>query len=149
LQDLKEKLDDFEAIRRTPVERLIKRPLVEAGVDKSIARQVSEALQMKEDMLNEKRKECLNILNLEEQTFTEVERCAPVDRSGGKKDIKRLAGQRGKLIQRARTAIAETQEVEGKDGYSHYVDSWKNPSDFYGRGPGSNWQNYRQTYQGY
>ncbi|MCA1961836.1 MAG: hypothetical protein LDL33_13710 [Desulfomonile sp.] len=146
IHDLKVKVDEFRNIQRMPLERMVDRPIVDAGANKSIARQVAEAMQVKEDLLNQKRKECRTLLDAENDLFSRVERCADAEGGAKKSEVKRLVKQRSTVVQGAITTIAEVREVEGKDSYTQYVDTWRGqPSGFRGR-PGAN---YWQAYPGY
>jgi len=145
IQQLKMKLDDFEASRKVPLDRVVRRPLVEAGVGKTVARQVCDAVQAKEELLDAKRKECLNLLNAENQAYAEYERCAPDRRGGRKKEsLQQLVGKRRTLIQKVQTTIAEVREVEGKETYAQYGDPWRGQSDPYSRGAELYWQRMNQ-----
>jgi len=139
IQELKQKVDDFEGIKKTPVEKITKKPLVDSHSDKTIARQIGEALQAKEEQLNSRRKECLGLLNQEEQAFADMERCALGEKGNAKKDSKKLVAARNKLVQKARTLAVEVQEVEGKNS-GNYVDSaWRGPYEGVSRGMRSYW----------
>jgi len=148
IQKLTVKLEDLEATRRIPLDRVVQRRLVEAGVGKNIARQVSEAIQAKEGILDAKRKECLNLLNAENQAYTEYERCGQDRRGPKKNNFQQMAGKRRTLIQKGQTAIAEVREVEGKDTYAQYVDPWRGQGDVYNRGAETYWQRMNQGYWG-
>ena len=67
--DLRTKLQEFSALQQTPVERLNQRPVLDRSESRTIAKQVSEALQTKEEELNNKRKECRNLINAENLAF--------------------------------------------------------------------------------
>lgn len=127
VQNLKEKVEQFEAIKKTPVEKITKKPLVDSHSDRTIARQIADALQSKEDQLNTKRKECLSLLNQEEQAFAELERCALGEKGNTRKDAKKLVAARNKLVQKARHITVEVQEVEGKNGQNYVDSSWRGP----------------------
>ena len=147
--ELKLKTDDFEATRRIPLDRIVQRRLVETGTGKTIARQVSEAIQAKEGILDAKRKECVNLMNLENQAFNELERCGQERKGLKKKDtFQQLASKRRALIQRVQTTIAEVREVEGKDTYAQYGDLWRAQPDAYNRGADNYWQRMNQGYWG-
>lgn len=145
MHDLRTNLEEFRNVQRTPLERVIDRPLVEAGANKSIARQIAEALQVKDDLLGKKRKECRALLDGENELFGRVERCLEADGGSKKTELKRLAKQRTSVIQNAIITIAEVREVEGKDSYTQYVDTWRGQPGWRGR-PGAN---YWQVYPGY
>jgi hypothetical protein len=139
IQDLKEQIDQFEGIKKTPVEKIIKRPLVEARSDKTIARQVAEALEAKEEQLNARRKECQSLLNQEEQAFADVERCSATEKGGGRKDVKKMMSLRTKIVQKARTLTVEVQEVEGKNGMNYVDSSYHGPYEGMSRGMRGYW----------
>jgi hypothetical protein len=143
VQDIKAKLDDYRAVQHTPVDRITQRPLVEPNTDKPIARQISQALQVKENILIAKRKECRDLLNVENDLFTQVTRCLDADHSSKRANAKRLAKQRSTVVQSAITLLAEVREVEGKEYYPQYVDSWRNQNGgFRGVRQGGYWGEY-------
>lgn len=144
-QDLKGRLQDFINIQQTPVERIIQRPLVERVEGKSIARQVSEALQVKEDLLNAKRQECRTMLTLENQAFNEFQGCLQNSRGTKDKDTKSFAKKRQGLIEKAILALSEVREVEGKDTILPYSESMN--QDPYSRSVNNYWQSYQQMYR--
>lgn len=146
IKELKEKLDDYEAAQRVPLERLVQRPLVERSIEKTIARQVSEAIEAKEAILSAKRKECLNMLNLEDQIYTDFEHCLQTGPRSKNKQDQQLISKRRSLVQKARISIAEVREVEGKDHFPQYVDTWRGPPGYGDRGVADYWQ---RMYQGY
>ncbi len=142
-QDLRTKLQDFQAIQQTHVEKIAQRPLIDRSENKSIARQVSEALQLKEDLLNAKRKECGNLINLEGQAFNEFQDCAQGTKD---KDFKNIAKKRQAIIDKGQISISEVQEVEGKDTIIPYNDAMQD-QDPYARSVNNYWQNYQQMYK--
>jgi hypothetical protein len=144
-QDLRGKLQEFAVIQQTPVERVIQRPLVERVEGKTIARQVAEGLQAKEDLLNAKRQECRNVMNLENQTFNEFQGCLQNSRGTKDKDAKNFAKKRQSLIEKAVLALSEVREVEGKDGALPYSESMQ--QDPNNRSANNYWQNYQQMYR--
>jgi len=146
IHDLKVKIDEFRNVQRTPLERVLDRSVVEMGASKSIARQVAEAIQVKEELLNQKRKECRTLLDAENDLFSRVERCAEAEGGSKKSEVKRLVKQRSTVVQGAITALAEVREVEGKESYTQYVDTWRGQPGFRGGRPGGN---YWQAYPGY
>lgn len=146
IKEVKEKLDDYEAAQRVPLERIVQRPLVERNVEKTIARQVSEAIDTKEAILSTKRKECLNVLNLEDQLYTDFERCLQTGPRSKNKHDQQLIAKRRSLVQKARISVAEVREVEGKDQFPQYVDTWRGPQGYGDRGVADYWQ---RMYQGY
>lgn len=149
VRELDEKLSGYESVRRTPVTEIIQGPLVNGKVEAPIAKQVSEAIKIKEELLNEKRTECRKVLNLESQAFKAMEACLETRKGAEKRKIKRLISKRKRVVQKVRITIAEVREVEGKSYFPQYVDSWRNQSNFYGRGMNDYWRAYRQMYRGY
>lgn len=145
LQELKDKLQSYTSIQQTPVDRILQRPALSSSEeDKTIAKRISEALEAKEEILNAKRKECRNLLNLESQVYAEVQEC--MNRRNSKdKDLKNLAKNRQGLIEKAVVAIAEVREVEGKETFVPY-DTMGDP-DPYRRSVNNYWQNYQQMYR--
>jgi hypothetical protein len=149
VQELEDQLSGYESVRRTPVTQIIQGPLVDRRVNATIAEQVSHAIKVKEKLLDQKRTECRKVLNLENQAFHAMEACLESNRGSEKHKIKRLKSKRKKMIKKARITIAEVREVEGKTFYPQYVDSWRNQSNFYGRGRNDYWRAYRQMYRQY
>jgi hypothetical protein len=142
-QELRLKLQEFQAIQQTHVEKIVQRPLIDRSDGKSIARQVSQALQVKEDMLSARRKDCLNLLNAEAQAFNEYQDCV----AGGRdKEFKNIAKKRQGLVEKGQVTISEIQEVEGKDTIIPYSDAM-NDQDPYARSVNNYWQNYQQMYR--
>jgi hypothetical protein len=149
IQELEEQLSGYESIRRTPVTEIIQGPLVDRRVEAPIAKQVSEAIKIKEELLNEKRTECRKVLNLENQAFKAMGACLGTKMNTDKHKFKRLITKRKRIVQKARITLAEVREVEGKSYFPQYVDSWRNQSNFYGRGMNDYWRTYQQMYRGY
>jgi hypothetical protein len=143
-QDLQEKFNAYATIQHTPAERIIQRPLVESGQGKSIAKQISEALQAKEDLLGTRRKDCRNLLDLENQAFEELRGCIENRKSSKNKDSSKIAKKRRSLVDKISLAISEVREVEGKDNGLVYTNDFQDP---YGRNLNSYWQNYQQMYR--
>jgi PBP1b-binding outer membrane lipoprotein LpoB len=144
-QDLRGRLQDFISVQQTPVERIIQKPLVERVEGKSIARQVSEGLQAKEDLLNAKRQECRTVMTLENQAFNEYQSCLQNSRSSKDKDAKGIAKKRQGLIEKAILTLSEVREVEGKDTILPYSESMNH--DPYRRSVNNYWQSYQQMYR--
>ncbi len=144
LQDLKEKLQSYSAIQQTPAERIAQRPMLDGGANKTIAKQISDALEAKEGILSAKRKECRNLLNIESQLFAEVQDCLN-RRQSKDKDIKNIVKNRQMLVEKAAITIAEVREVEGKETFLGY-DAMADP-DPYRRSVNNYWQNYQQMYR--
>lgn len=143
VKDLQDNLQAYSAIVQTPVERIIQHPLVDPRAGKTIAAQIAEALQVKEDLLSAKRKECRSILDIEKQAYTELEKCVEQDRKKNK-DLGKLAKQRRSIIDKAILLISEVREVQGEETYSPYSQS----AGYYDpyRGGNGNYQNYQQNY---
>lgn len=143
VKDLQENLQSYSAIAQTPVERIVQHPLVDPRAGKTIAAQVGEALQVKEDLLNAKRKECRSILDMESQAFAELEKCSESEKRKNK-ELAKLSKQRRSLIDKAILMLSEVREVQGEETYSPYSQSAKY-SDPY-RGGNGYYQNYQQNY---
>ncbi|MBI5251848.1 MAG: hypothetical protein HY912_20335 [Desulfomonile tiedjei] len=142
-QELRLKLQEFQSIQQIHVEKIAQRPLIDRSENKSIARQVAEALQLKEDLLNAKRKECGNLLNLEAQTFNEFQDCAQGIKD---KEFKNIVKKRQGIVDKTQISISEVQEVEGKDTIIPYNDAMQD-QDPYARSVNNYWQNYQQMYK--
>jgi hypothetical protein len=149
VQELEQKLSGYESVRRTPVTKIIQGPLVDRAVEAPIAKQVSEAIKIKDELLTQKRTECRKVLNLENQAFGEMESCLETRKSSERNKVKRLIKRRKRIVQKARITIADVREVEGKSYFPQYVDSWRNQSNFYGRGTNDYWRAYQQMYRQY
>lgn len=143
VKDLQDNLQAYSAIVQTPAERIVQRPLVDPRSGKTIAAQVAEALQVKEDLLSAKRKECRSILDVEKQAFAEFEKCVEQDRKKNK-DLGKLAKQRRTLIDKAILLISEVREVQGEETYSPYSQSARFYDPY--RGGNGYYQNYQQNY---
>ena len=147
VNDLKEHLRRYQAIQKAPLERITQRPLVDYSEGKSIARQISEAIQEKERLLSTKRKECRNILNLEQQAFSALEECSDQEATGRKKQraFKKLSKQRQRLVENAVISLTEVRAVEGESTSMPYSQAYQDPYRY-----GNNyWRDYQQMYRGY
>ncbi|MFH0823020.1 MAG: hypothetical protein V2B18_09735 [Pseudomonadota bacterium] len=123
-KSIEEKISEFQKIQKTPLGQLVQQPLVDTQSGQSISRQIAEAIKVKESLLAAKRTECRQLLRLEAQTFSELDKCQASGSKGVKGDMKRIAKTRGKLIDNAAVTLTEVQEVEGKEEYyPQYVDS--------------------------
>ncbi|MGO9567811.1 MAG: hypothetical protein ACLP5H_09750 [Desulfomonilaceae bacterium] len=145
-QELRDKIQDYSTIQQTSLERLTQRPIVDRTEGKTIARQISEAIQIKEEMLNGKRKECRSVLDLEERAFAELQRCAENGRRSKDKDVKNLMKKRQAFVEKAAIALSEVSEVEGKDTALPYVETMRD-QDPYRQSVNNQWQNYMQMYR--
>ncbi len=147
VQDLNNRLSSYLALQKAPLEKVTQRPLVDYSEGKTIATQISEAIQAKEKLLSAKRKECRNILNLEDKAFAEFEKCSMKD-SSGKKDKRAFTNilrQRKKIVDKAILSITEVRAVEGQHTVTPYSQAYQDPY----RAPENYWQNYQQMYRGY
>jgi hypothetical protein len=145
VQDLNAKLQEYEEIRRCPLEKVVKRPLVDFSSGKTIAKQISDAIQAKDSLLASKRKLCQDVLTTEGQAYNELVQC--VRAKGNDKQarvLKKIEKNRKQVVEKAKLAIVAVREVEGHDttGYSQAYQSG------YGRDNGY-WQQYQQMYRGY
>jgi hypothetical protein len=146
-QQLEQKLNDFSAIQQTRAERIVQHPVYEAGSGKTIAKQISDALQAKEDMLNGKRQECRELIDLEQRTFAQLQECVGNGKDSRNKDAKKLVKQRNALLEKATVVLAEVKEVEGKDTSMPYTEAMRGQPDNGRGGPNGYWQNYQQMYR--
>jgi PBP1b-binding outer membrane lipoprotein LpoB len=143
--DLRTKLQDFTTIQQTPVDHLTQKPILERNEGKTIARMVSEALQVKEEMLNAKRKDCRNLMNSENQAFNEFQECGQNGKGSKDKDIKNLVKKRQAFVEKMSLTLSEVKEVEGKESAS-YAEGYQ--GDPYRRSVNNYWQNnYQQMYR--
>jgi hypothetical protein len=145
LQELKNRLQEFQALQQTQVEKIIQRPHVDKGENRSIARQVFEALQQKDELLNTKRRECRDLVASEDRAFGQFQECV---QSGQlkEKEVKALAKKRQSFIDKLQISLAEVQEVEGKDTAIPYSEAMRD-QDPYARSVNNYWQNYQQMYR--
>jgi hypothetical protein len=143
-QELRDKIQDYSTIQQTSLERLTQRPIVDRTERKTIAKQVSEAIQIKEEMLNGKRKECRELLDREGQAFAKLQRCAENGRASKDKEAKNLVKRRQTFVDKAVIALSEVREVEGKDTLQY--DAMRD-QDPYRQSYNNQWQNYQQMYR--
>jgi len=147
VQDLKNNLSSYLALQKAPLEQVTNRPLVDHSEGKTIATQISEAIQAKEKLLSAKRKECRNILNVEDKAFAEFEQCS-MKGTSGKKDKKAFTNiqrERKKLVDKAFLSITEVRAVEGQHTVTPYSQAYQDPY----RSQQNYWGNYQQMYRGY
>jgi hypothetical protein len=145
-QELRDRIQDYSSIQQASLERLTQRPIVDRTETKTIARQVSEAIQIKEEMLNGKRKECRSAMDSEERAFAEFQRCADNGRGSKDKDVKNLIKKRQTFVEKAAIALSEVREVEGKDTTLPYEEAMRD-QDPYRQSVNNQWQNYQQMYR--
>jgi len=147
LQDVQDKYNAFVAILQTPAERITQRPIFAASGGKTIARQVSEALQAKDDLLGAKRKDCRSALSQEDELFNELRGCVDGQKSAKNKEVLKLVKKRKGLVDRIALGISEVREVEGKETVMPYTDAMRDMQDPYRRSVNNYWQNYQQMYR--
>jgi len=99
-------------------------------------------LQIRENILSQKRNECKEIMNQEEQLFTKLQECLKSGGTTKEKDAKNLAKWRQALIDKAVVAVAEVREVEGRETVLPYSEA----RDDYSRN-NNYWQSYEQMYR--
>ncbi len=146
-QELRDKIQDFSTIQQIPVARLIQKPLYNAATAKTIASQVGEALQAKEEILSARRRECRDMMSLEEELFSRLQDCAGNGKNSKEKEVKNFLKKRQALLDKAIVTIAEVREVEGKETVLPYSEAMGN-QDPYSRSVNNNyWQTYQQMYR--
>jgi hypothetical protein len=145
-QELRDKINTFTVIQQTPVERLIQRPLVTRSEGKTLARQVSEALQAKEELLNAHRKECRTLLTQENELYSQAQDCTGGRKGTKEKDGKSLLKNRQAFIDKAIITLSEVKEVEGRETVLPYSEASGEP-DPYRRSVNNYWQGYQQMYR--
>ncbi len=143
-QELKDKLHGYVSIQQQPVEKIIQRPLLTTASGKTIARQIAEALQVKEDLLAEKRLDCHKLMEAEKQAFEEVEQCMGPLRNSKDKLLVALEKNRKALLEKAVTTLAEVKEVEGRETILPYAEA---AGDRYRQSVNNYWQSYEQNYR--
>ncbi len=141
--EMKEKVDGFSALEQTPLERIIKRPVINPNEQKTIAAQVSEALQIKEDLLAGQRKEIRNLMNTESKVFGELQHSIQMDKSVKHKDAGNILKKRKALLDKAIVTVAEVKEVEGRETVMPYSEA--SGQDQYRRSVNNQWPNYQDT----
>jgi len=146
-QLLEDKINDLTALQQARVERVTQRQLPDGAPGKTIAKQISDALQVKEDLINSKRRECREILAQEEQIFSQVQDCLSNGRDSRNKDAKKLIKHRNALLEKAAPTLADVKEVEGKDTGMPYSEAMRGPQDMSRGGPNNYWQSYQQMYR--
>lgn len=145
-QDMKDKLDGFTSLEQTPIERIIKKPIVNPGSSETIAAQISHALQVKEDLLISKRKELRNLINVETKLFSELQHCLQAEKSSRHKDAPNILKKRKALLDKAVITMAEVKEIEGRETVMPYSEAAG--QDQYRRSVYNQWQNQGQ-YRGW
>jgi len=143
LNNLKDKIQDISAVQQTPAARLADTPPVESSSSKTVAKQVGDALQVKENILSRKRRECREVMNQEEQIFNELLQCTQGGKNAKDKDLKNLVKKRQSLIEKAAITVAEVREVEGRETGLPYSEA----RDDYSRSVNNYWQGYQQMYR--
>jgi hypothetical protein len=148
-QILENKIRQFDSIKRTPAARIIGKAVVKRRSTKTIAMQVSEALQAKEAVLDKKRDECRTVLGKEEQAFTTVSRCLDNGKSSEKRMLKRLKRNRSKLIKKTLISIAEVKEVKGSEDYAYYYNPSRTGYNPLMGGQNNYWRQQQQMFMNY
>ena len=143
LNNLKDKIQDISAVQQTPATRLADPTPVESSSSKTIAKQIGDALQVKENILSRKRRECRETMNQEEQLFNELLECTQGGKNAKDKDVKNLIKKRQSLIEKAAITVAEVREVEGRETVLPYSEA----RDDYSRSVNNYWQSYQQLYR--
>jgi hypothetical protein len=146
-QDLRDKIQDFSSIQQTPVPRIVARPLYDPNMGKTIASQVGEALQTKEEILSAKRRECRDLMTLEEELFPKMQECGGNGKNSKDKEVKNLVKKRQALLDKAIVITADVREVEGKETVLPYSEAMGNQQDYYSRNVNNYWQTYQQMYR--
>ena len=141
-QELKNKADAFAAVEQLPIERIIKKPIVNPNESKTIAAQVSSALQLKEDLLTAQRTEIRSLISSETRIFNELQSCIQADKSSKNKDINAISKKRRALLDRLNVTLAEVKEVEGRETVMPYSEAAG--YDQYRRSVYNQWMNQDQ-----
>jgi len=140
---LKDKVQEISSVQQTSAARLADKPYGESNSSKTIAKQIGDALQAKENILSHKRNECKEIMSEEGQLFNRLQECLNSNRTTKDKDVKNLAKRRQALIDKAVLAAAEVREVEGRETVLPYSEA----RDDYSRSVNNYWQSYQQMYR--
>jgi hypothetical protein len=146
-QELRDRIQDFATIQQTPVPRITQKPLYDPNMGKTIASQVGEALQTKEEILSTKRRECRDLMTLEEELFPRLQECGGNGKNSKDKDVKGLQKRRQALLDKAIVITADVREVEGKETVLPYSEAMGNQQDDYRRSVNNYWQTYQQMYR--
>lgn len=148
LSQLEAQYKEFQAVKRTPLAEIVKRPLVDRSREETIARQVAKAIQAREELLGKKRKEFISLMNGEKEAAAEVDRC--VDSAGlgrkAKRALRQLSRLSDSLHRKAVDIVADVVEVRGKDDYSQYYVDSSRPNYGY---QGNYWQQQQQMFMRY
>ena len=140
---LKDKVQEISTVQQTSAASLADKPSVGSNSSKTIAKQIGDALQVKENILTHKRNECKEIMTQEGQLFTKLQECLKSGRTTKDRDVKNLVKRRQALIDKAVVASAEVREVEGRETVLPYSEA----RDDYNRGVNNYWQSYQQMYR--
>jgi hypothetical protein len=140
---LKDKIQEISAVQQTSAARLADPALIESSTSKTIAKQIGDALQVKENILSRKKRECKEVMNQEEQLFNELLECTQGGKNSKDKDVKNLVKKRQALIEKAVITVAEVREVEGRETVMPYSEA----RDDYSRSVNNYWQSYQQMYR--
>jgi len=143
LNNLKDKIQEISTVQQTSAARLADNSTVEPNTSRTIAKQIGDALQVKENILSRKRRECRDTMNQEEQLFNELLECAQGGKNTKDKDVKNLLKKRQALIDKAVISLAEVREVEGRETVLPYSET----KDDYSRSVNNYWQSYQQMYR--
>ncbi|MFH0960630.1 MAG: hypothetical protein V1897_18235 [Pseudomonadota bacterium] len=138
-QVMKDKVDSFAVLEQSPVERIIKRPIVNPNESTTIAAQVSAALQIKEDLLTAQRTEMRNLMNSEVKVFNQLQHCVQTDKSSKNKDAANISKKRRALLDKMNVSLAEVKEVEGRETVMPYSEAAG--QDQYRRSVNNQWPN--------
>ncbi len=143
LNNLKDKIQEISTVQQTSAARLADNSTVEPNTSSTIAKQIGDALQVKENILSRKRRECRETMNQEEQLFNELLECTQGGKNAKDKDVKNLLKKRQALIDKAVISVAEVREVEGRETVLPYSET----RDDYSRSVNNYWQSYQQMYR--
>jgi hypothetical protein len=143
LNNLKDKIQEISTVQQTSAARLADNSTVEPNTLRTIAKQIGDALQVKDNILSRKRRECRETMNQEEQLFNELLECTQGGKNTKDKDVKNLLKKRQALIDRAVISLAEVREVEGRETVLPYSET----RDDYSRSVNNYWQSYQQMYR--
>lgn len=146
-QEIKEKVDGLNGLDQTPIENIIKKPIVNPNSSETIASQISHALQVKEDLLIAKRKELRNLMNAENKLFAGVQNCLQAEKGNKRKDSSSILKKRRAILDKAIIAMAEVKEIEGRETVMPYSEA--SGQDQYRRSVNNQWQNQGGGYRGW
>jgi hypothetical protein len=149
VERVKQGLKRYESVRATSLKKIAGRPLVRRDSAKTIAQQIAEVVEAKEQLLAEERGRCMSLLSLEQEAFQTFAACMEQGARSGRA-LSRVKKERERLVKKALVRLAEVREVEGREThYPQYVGSWQSPGAYYRQPRYGGYGAYQQMYRQY